>query len=116
MELGSRETALGPAIRPVVLAEKGVLLLETEPGLPLLVGLHEFGALVAVVILIGGAIAIPALGKDENIGGSEEGVGVGRHGLQVDIRVVAGGLASGGTIEVPGREIGNGVFLSRKCI
>ena len=38
--LRSRETILGPAVWPAVRAKEGVFLLETEPGLMLLVSIH----------------------------------------------------------------------------
>ena len=68
--LGSRETVGGPSVRPVVEIKESVLLLETEPRLVLSVELHELSALMAVVELVGRAIRIPALGKDENIWGA----------------------------------------------
>lgn len=42
-------------------------MLETEPRLVLGVKLHELGALVAVVVLVGGTVGIPAFGEDENV-------------------------------------------------
>ena len=62
-----RHTVLRPAVGTVVQIEEGVFLLETEPRLVLGVKLHELGALVAVVVLVGGAISIPALGEDEDV-------------------------------------------------
>jgi len=62
--LRSRETVLGPAVGTVVHIEKGVLLLETEPRLVRGMSFHKLGALVAVVVLVGGAIVVPALGKN----------------------------------------------------
>lgn len=62
--LRSRVTVLGPAIGTVVEVEQGVLLLKTEPRLVLGVSLHQLGALVAVVVLVGGAIVVQALGKN----------------------------------------------------
>lgn len=59
--LGTGETTLGPSVRFAILIEESVLLLETEPGLLALVGLHQFGALVAVVELVGGTVRVPAL-------------------------------------------------------
>lgn len=66
--LGSGETVLGPAIGTVVKIEKGVLLLKTEPRLVGGMGLHQLGALMAVVVLVGGAIVVPALGKNTVFG------------------------------------------------
>lgn len=57
------------------------------------------------VVLVGVAIVVDALGKDENVVAETERIGENRYGLQVDVRVVAGGLASGGTIEVPDGKI-----------
>lgn len=96
LTLRSGETVGGPAIWPVVEVEEGVLLLETKPGLVAGVGLHQLGALMAVVELVGGAVGVPALGEDNDVAAVDpEGVGEDGNGLQVDIAVVAGGLAGG---------------------
>jgi hypothetical protein len=60
---------------------------------------------VAVVELVRGAIGVPALGEDDDVGGAAEGVGEDGAGAQVDIRVVAGGLLGGGAVEVPDGEV-----------
>jgi hypothetical protein len=86
--LGGGEAVCGPAVRPVVEVEKCVLLLETEPGLVLGVGLHQLGALVPVVELVGCAIGVDALGEDEDVGGATEGVVEDSDGLEVNIRVL----------------------------
>lgn len=67
-DVRSRVAANGPAIGPVILAEESVLLLETEPGLALGVGLHDLGALMAEVVLVGSAVGVPALGEDDDVG------------------------------------------------
>jgi len=114
LELRSRETALGPAIGPVIITEESVLLFQTEPGFPVLVGLHELGAFVAVVVLIGRAIVVPALSEDKDVGRAKEGIGEDGDRLQVDIGVFTRGLTGRGTVEVPGGEVRGGVFLSRE--
>lgn len=103
--LGTRETSLGPAERTVVHVKERVLLLETEPRL--LSGNlgHDLVALVSVVGLIGGAIVVVALGKNDDVVTTTERVGVVGSGTEVDIRVTAGGLVGGGTVEVPLLEI-----------
>lgn len=86
--LGGGETVGGPAIRPVGDIEESVLLLKTEPGLVLSVGLHDPVSLVAVVELVGGAIGVPALGKNEDVvttGGAER-IGEDSDGFQLRIR------------------------------
>ena len=55
---------LGPAIRPVVQVQEGVFLLQAEPGYCLGMRLHELGALMAEVVLVGGSVVVPALGQD----------------------------------------------------
>ena len=60
-------TVLRPAIGTIVQIEKSVFLLKTEPGLVLGVKLHELGAFVAVVVLVGGAVGVPAFGEDEDV-------------------------------------------------
>lgn len=114
--LGSGETVRGPAEGTVAEVEEGVLLLETEPGLVFGVSLHQLGALMAVVELVGGAVGVPALGQDEDVGGATEGVGEDGNGLQVNVRVVAGRLACGRAVEVPGGKIVNSVLLLGKCL
>jgi hypothetical protein len=83
--LGTGETVDGPAIWSIRHIEESVFLLETEPWLVVLVRLHELGALVAVVELVGGSIGIPALGHDQDIGGATEGIGEDSAGAEVDI-------------------------------
>lgn len=81
------ETVLGPAEGTVVKVEKGVLLLQTEPGLVLGVGLHQLCALVAVVELVGGAIGVDAFRENEDVLASAEGVGENGNGLDgFDVR------------------------------
>ena len=94
-----------PAIGALVQVQKGVLLLEAEPGDVVGVGGHELGRLVAVVVLVGGAIGIPALGEDQDVLAETDRVGVDCYGLEVDVRVVARGLARRGAIKVPHREV-----------
>lgn len=91
--LGTGVATLGPAIGPAVLVEQGVLLLETEPELVLLVGLHQDGSIVAEVVGVGLAVRAPGLAHDEDVVAKAEGIGVEGDGAEVDIRVVAGGLA-----------------------
>lgn len=88
------ETIDGPAIRSVAHIEEGVLLLETEPCLVNLVGLHELGSLMTVVELVWGSIGIPTLSHDQDVGGATHWVREDSYGSEVDIGVVACGLAS----------------------
>lgn len=69
------------------------------------VGLHDLGALMAEVVLVGGAIGVPALGQDNDVGRAAEGVGEDGARAEVDVGVVTGGLVGGGTVEVPDGEI-----------
>lgn len=103
--LGTGETTNGPAIWSVVHVEQGVLLLETEPWLLVLVRLHELVGLVAVVVLVGGSIGIPAFTDDEDVGGFAERVREDGDRAEVDIRVVAWSLARRAAVEVPLWEI-----------
>lgn len=91
--LGSGETVLGPAEWPAVNIEKGVLLLETEPEAFLGVSLHQESSVMAEVEGVGLAIRHPSLTHDEDVGLAAEGVVVDGNGAEVDIRVVARGLA-----------------------
>lgn len=103
--LGTGETTTGPAVGPAVSAEQSVLLLQTEPELLLGVGLHQAGSLVTEIELVGTAIGIPGLAEDEDVVTLAEGVGEDSAGTEVDIGVIAGGLAGGGTVEVPFGEL-----------
>lgn len=80
------------------------------------VSLHDLGALMAVVVLVGGAVGIPALGEDDDVGGAAEGIGVDGAGAQVDIGVVTGSLLGGGTVEVPDRKVGGLPVLLVECL
>lgn len=91
--LRSGESVLGPAERPAVDIEEGVLLLETEPEALASVGLHQESSVVTEVEGVGLAIRHPGLAHDEDVGSAAEGVVVDSNGAKVDIRVVARGLA-----------------------
>ena len=91
--LGSGESVLGPAIRPAIDIEEGVLLLETEPKAFASVGLHQEGSVVTEVEGVGLAIRHPGLAHDEDVGLAAEWVVEDGNGAKVDIRVVARGLA-----------------------
>jgi hypothetical protein len=84
----------GPAVGPAVGVEEGVLLLKTEPELLVGVGLHQEGGIVAEVESVGGAVGHPGLAHDEDVVAESPGIGVVGDGAEVDIGVVAGGLAS----------------------
>ena len=99
--LWSREASYGPSIRFVEHIEECVLLLETEPGLVRLVGLHELSTLVTVVVLVWGSIRVPALSDDQDVGGATEWIGEDSNGSEVDIRVVARSLTGRAAIEIP---------------
>jgi hypothetical protein len=60
---------------------------------------------VTEVELVGAAIGIPGLAEDEDVVTLAEGVGEDSAGTEVDIGVIAGGLAGGGTVEVPFGEL-----------
>ena len=99
--LGTRETALGPTIGGAVEVEKGVLLLDTEPGNLVLGEFHDLGGMVAVVSAVGGAVTVVALGKDEDVVAAPEGVLEDGGRAEVDIGVATGRLVGGRTVEVP---------------
>jgi hypothetical protein len=100
------ESVLGPSIRPALRVEECVFLLETEPELVRLMCLHEDSSVVAEVVCVGLAIGAPGLAHDEDVvTANAERVRVEGDGVEVHIRVVAGGLAGGGTVEVPFGEL-----------
>lgn len=89
------EAILRPAIRPIVRAEEGVFLLETEPGLMLGIGFHKPSSFMTVVEFVGASIVIPRLAHDEDVVATTERIGVDGNGAKVDIRVVTRSLATG---------------------
>jgi len=110
--LGTRETALRPTERGTVDVEQGVLLLKTEPGFVFLGKVHNLGGVVTVVSPVGSAVVVVALGEDEDVVTTTEGVLEDGSGPQVDIRVAAGSLVGGGTVEIPDTQLTNvGDFL-----
>jgi len=114
--LRSREAVLGPAIRPVVGTEEGILLLETEPGLVLGVGLHQPRGLVAVVKFIGAAIPVPGFAHHKDVVAAAEGIGVHGAGAEIDIGVFACSLAGGRSVEIPFRELVNALDGLVECL
>jgi hypothetical protein len=94
-----------PAVWATAQVEEGVFLLETKPGLVDGMGLHQLGALVAVVKLVGGAIVVPALGEDNDVWRESDRVGEDGNGPEVHVRVLAGSLARGGAVKVPYRKV-----------
>jgi hypothetical protein len=68
-------------------------LLKTEPELLLGVGLHQKSSIMAEVELVGSAVGHPGLAHDEDVVAEPPGIGVVGDGAEVDIGVVAGGLA-----------------------
>jgi hypothetical protein len=106
--LRTGETTLGPAVWPSIGAKEGVFLLETEPEVLAGMCLHQLGRFVAVVELVGGAIRVPGLTEDKDVLSLAEGVREDSNGADIDIGVVAGGLAGGGTVKVPLGELVDG--------
>lgn len=90
--LSTRETTVGPAVRPAVSTEQSVLLLQTEPELLLGVGLEEAGSIVTVVELVGASIGVPGLTEDKDVVTLAERIGEDGTGAQVNVGVTTGGL------------------------
>lgn len=106
------EPVCWPAIGTVAHVEKSVLLLKTEPRLLRLVGLHKLGSFVAVVELVWGSVGIPALGNNQDVGGTTEWIGEEGDGAEVNIGVVTWSLSSRATVKVPFWEILNLEFAT----
>merc|ERR1719331_289226 len=107
--LGGGVAHLGPAEDAPVLAHHGVLLLEAVEGLvrdDAGVGLEEVGQGAAGVGGVRGAVGLQHLAHDQHVVPAADGVGVGRHGLQQAVRVLAHGLLGGGAVEGPHRVLG----------
>lgn len=103
--LGSREPALGPAVRLVIDVEKRVLLFESEPGVLICRLLHDLVSGVAMIGLVRGAIVVVALAEHDNIVAFAERVRIVRHRSKIDVRIVAGGLIGRRAVEVPLLEV-----------
>mmetsp|Transcript_21456 Transcript_21456/g.54623 ORF Transcript_21456/g.54623 Transcript_21456/m.54623 type:complete len:350 (-) Transcript_21456:230-1279(-) len=122
--LGCGVAALGPAQRPLGgSVEQRVLLLNAKPGLLGLGLLHHLGAGGARVGGDGlqgrhGAIGQHAGGlvrvaHDEDVVTATEGILEDGAGNQVHLGVVAGGLAGGGAVIVPHRQV---LWLGRQLV
>ena len=83
--LGGRVAIRRPTKRPAVHIKHRVLLLEAEPGLVDSIRLHQFGALVAVVVLVGCPIVVPTISEHKNVGRVAEGVGEDSDRFKVDV-------------------------------
>lgn len=99
--LGTGEAAAGPAVRPAISTQKGVLLLQTEPELLLGICLHQPRSFVAMVVLVRSAIGIPGFAENEDVVTAAERVGKDGNRAQIDIGVVTRSLASRRAVEVP---------------
>lgn len=109
--LGTGVTSLWPSVWVSILVKEGIFLLKTEPWLLVFVGLHELSTVVSVVELVWGTIRVPALVENQDIVTSTERIWVNGNWSQVDIGVLTGSLSGGGTVEVPFREVINGIWL-----
>ena len=103
--LGTRETTLGPTVRSTVDVEQGVLLLKTEPGFLILGELHDLGGVVTVVGLVGSAVVVVALGKDEDVFATTERILEDGGGPQVNVGVATRSLAGGRAVKVPNTQL-----------
>lgn len=103
--LRSREAVLGPAVWPASDVKKGVLLLKTEPDVVVLVLVQNNGGIVTVVVLVRLAVGAIGLAHDQNVVAQSEGIRVKGNRPEVDIRVVAGGLAGRRAVEIPFRQL-----------
>jgi len=99
------ETTSWPSEGLIQLIEKSILLLETEPWDLILVSLHQFGAIVAVVELVWDTVGVPALAKNENVVAASEWIWVYGDWAEVDIGVFTWGLCGRGTVKVPFWEV-----------
>jgi len=95
------ETTSWPSKWLIEIIKESILLLETEPWDLVLVSLHQFGAVVAVVELVWDTVGVPALAKDEDVVAASEWIWVYGDWAKVDVGVFAWSLSGGGTIKVP---------------
>jgi hypothetical protein len=72
--LRSGETVLGPSEDLSIGVEESVLLLETEPRLVLLGGVHDLLGVSSVVGLVDGSVVVVALAQNEDVVTTSEGI------------------------------------------
>lgn len=99
------ETILGPAIWGTVDIEQSVLLLEAEPGFRILGLFHNLGSMVAVVGLVGSAVVVIALSKDDDVIATAEWILEDGGRPQVDVGVTTGSLVGRRAIEIPDSQL-----------
>lgn len=99
------ETTSWPSEGLIQLIEESVLLLKTEPWDLLLVSLHQFGAVVAVVELVWDTVGVPALAEDEDVVSTSEWIWVYGDWAEINIGVFTWSLSGGRTIKVPFWEV-----------
>ena len=87
--LGTWEASLGPTEWLVIRIKESILLLETEPGLVFLDGVHYLLGVVAVVSPVGGTVVVVGLGEDEDVVTTTEGIPEDGGWAKVDIGIVA---------------------------
>jgi hypothetical protein len=87
--LGTREASLGPTEWLVIRVKEGVLLLEAEPGFMLLDGVHHLLGMMTVVSPVGSTVVVVALGEDEDVVATTEGIPEDGSWPKVDIGIVA---------------------------
>jgi len=87
--LGTREASLGPAEWLVIRIKEGVLLLETEPWLVFLDGVHHLLGVMTVVSPVGSAVVVVGFGKHEDVIATTEGIPEDGGWAKVDIGIVA---------------------------
>merc|ERR1712165_512098 len=111
--LGSRETVLGPAEGVTVLVEKGVFLLNSEPGVVALGLLHHLGALLPLVGLSLLLVVLVGLAHHHDVLATPEGVRVEFDWVEVGIGVGSFSLVTRRSIVVPDWEVSDrvGVLL-----
>lgn len=111
--LRTRESSLWPAKWCAIHVKEGVFLLKTKPGPSLLGLLHDLVRVVAEVGLVGSAIIVVALRKDEDVVAATERVFEDGSGTEVDVGVSSGSLVSRRTIEIPDPELVDALNLLR---
>ncbi|KAH3663872.1 hypothetical protein OGAPHI_005275 [Ogataea philodendri] len=102
------ETSLWPSVdRAINRVQQSVFLFQTKPDFFGGVGGHELVALMSVVELVWSSVVVPALSQDNNVVALSEWVWVESDRSEVDIGVVAWGLAGGRTVKVPLWQLGH---------
>lgn len=103
--LRTRETVLRPAKRSTVEVQESVLLLDTEPRLLILDGLHRLVRPVPLVRFRWRLVAVVRVAEHELVVAATEGIVVNRHRIEEYVTVGTVGLVRRAAVVSPRRQV-----------